>query len=130
MKKLLAFLGLVLLVSGCGKEAAFKGKSYQLLGAQNNSRVILEFAEDENRYFGSVINRYFGSYELDGDKIKFGPAGVTMMMGPEDQMEAEQNYLQILPRIVSYKMVGSNLVLVTNNGQELGFKEVSLPREE
>ena len=118
-----------MVVSGCSGQPAFKGKSYQLLEAQNNAKVILEFAQDENRYFGSIVNRYFGTYELDGNKIKFGPAGVTMMMGPEDQMEAEQNYLQILPRIVSYKMSGSNLVLVTNNGQELGFKEIPHPEE-
>ena len=129
MKKLLALFSLVLLVSGCYGKPAFKGKSYQLLEAQNNAKVILEFAQDENRYFGSVVNRYFGTYELDGDKIKFGPAGVTMMMGPEDQMEAEYNYLQILPRIVSYKMVGSNLILVTDNGQELDFKEIPHPEE-
>lgn len=129
MKKLLALFSLVLLVSGCSGQPAFKGKSYQLLEAQNNAKVILEFAQDENRYFGSVVNRYFGTYELDGDKIKFGPAGVTMMMGPEDQMEAEYNYLQILPRIVSYKMVGSNLILVTDNGQELDFKEIPHPEE-
>lgn len=129
MKKLLALFSLVLVVSGCSGQPAFKGKSYQLLEAQNNAKVILEFAQDENRYYGSVVNRYFGNYELDGNKIKFGPAGVTMMMGPEDQMEAEYNYLQILPRIVSYKMSGSNLVLVTNNGQELGFKEIPHPEE-
>ena len=69
-----------------------------------------------------MVNNYFGSYELDGSKIKFGPAASTMMMGPEKEMEAEQNYLQILPRVVSWHMSGSNLVLVTNNGQEIGFK--------
>ena len=58
------------------------------------------------------------------DQIKFGPAGATMMMGPEKEMEAEHNYLQILPRIVSFHFVDSNLVLVTNNGQEIAFKEL------
>ncbi len=129
MKKLLALLGFMLVVSGCSGQPAFKGKSYQLLEAQNNAKVILEFAQDENRYFGSVVNRYFGTYELDGDKIKFGPAGVTMMMGPKDQMEAEYKYLQNLPQVESYKMDASNLVLITDKGQELNFKEIPHPEE-
>ncbi len=129
MKKLFAFLGLALMAAGCSRQPEFQGKSYQLQEAQNNATVILEFAADEPRYYGAVVNRYFGTYELDGNKIKFGPAGVTMMMGPEDQMEAEYNYLQILPRIISYKMDGTNLVLITNNGQELGFKEVEAPED-
>lgn len=124
MKKLLAFLGLVLMVAGCSRQPSFQGKTYQMQNAQNDAEIILEFAADEPRYFGSVVNRYFGTYELDGSKIKFGPAGATMMMGPEELMEAEYNYLQILPRVVSYKMDGTSLVLVTNNGQELGFKEI------
>lgn len=124
MKKLLSVCALLLMMCGCSKEAGFAGKAYQLQNAQNNVKVILEFAKDEPRYYGAVVNRYFGNYELNGSKIKFGPAGVTMMMGPEAEMEAEQNFLGILPHIVSYKMVGSNLVLITDNGQELGFKEI------
>ncbi|MBQ8661924.1 MAG: META domain-containing protein [Alphaproteobacteria bacterium] len=124
MKKLLSVFALVLLMCGCSEKAGFIGKNYQLQNAQNGVKVTLAFAADEPRYFGAVVNRYFGTYELNGSKIKFGPAGVTMMMGPEKEMEAEQNFLGILPHIVSYKMVGSSLVLITDNGQELGFKEI------
>ena len=123
MKKLLSVFALVLLMCGCSEKAGFIGKNYQLQNAQNGVKVTLAFAADEPRYFGAVVNRYFGTYELNGSKIKFGPAGVTMMMGPEKEMEAEQNFLGILPHIVSYKMVGSSLVLITDNGQELGIKE-------
>ncbi len=128
MKKIAA-LGLALAISACSDRPEFAGKTYQLLEAQNGAEIILEFAKDEPRFSGSVVNRYFGDYQLDGSKIKFGPAGSTMMMGPEDQMEAEYNYLQILPRIKSYKMDGSNLVLITDNGQELGFKQIPAKAE-
>lgn len=124
MKKMLSVFALVLLMCGCSEKAGFIGKNYQLQNAQNGVKVTLAFAADEPRYFGAVVNRYFGTYELNGSKIKFGPAGVTMMMGPEKEMEAEQNFLGILPHIVSYKMVDSSLVLITDNGQELGFKEI------
>lgn len=129
MKKILLGLFVLFGLCACSKEQSFLGKSYQLQNAQNNVKVILEFAADEPRYYGVVVNRYFGNYELDGHKIKFGPAGVTMMMGPEAEMEAEQNFLKILPKVASYKMVGKNLVLITENGQELGFKEIAAPQE-
>ncbi len=125
MKKFWSLCFLFVLISGCSRQPAFLGKSYQLQNAQNKVTVVLEFAKDEPRYYGAVVNRYFGTYELDGTKIKFSPAGATMMMGPEKEMEAEQNFLGILPHVVSYKMVDDNLVLITDNGQELGFREVS-----
>lgn len=128
MKKILA-VGLALLAAACSREPAFVGKAYQMMEAQNNAEIILEFAKDEPRFYGSVVNRYFGNYETDGSKIKFGAAGSTMMMGPEELMEAEYNYLQILPRVESYKMEGSNLVLITGNGQEIGFKEIPAPED-
>jgi heat shock protein HslJ len=48
-----------------------------------------------------------------------------MMMGPEEAMEAEQNFLQILPKIRSYKMQGNYLVLITENGGQLLFEPFS-----
>ncbi len=124
MKKWFSLFALMLLICGCSEKAGFLGKNYQLQNAQNGVKVTLAFAAEEPRYYGAVVNRYFGTYELNGSKIKFSPAGVTMMMGPEKSMEAEQNFLGILPHITSYKMVENNLVLITDNGQELGFKEI------
>lgn len=132
MKKLALALLAILVVAGCTSkpEQSFKGKEYQMLQAQNNAVITLGFSADEPRYFGKVVNNYFGSYEVKGDQIKFGPAGATMMMGPEKEMEAEHNYLQILPRIVSFHFVDSNLVLVTNNGQEIAFKELGSVKQQ
>lgn len=124
MKNLLSALAVLIVVVGCTSKTTpdFKGKEYQLLQAQNNAVITLGFAEDEPRYFGKIVNNYFGAYEVKGDEIKFAPAASTMMMGPEAEMEAEQNFLQILPRIVKYRFSGTTLVLTTNNGQELAFK--------
>ncbi len=123
MRKLSYVLAALLCIAGCSKSTGdFKGKEYSMINPQNGVEITLGFDQTEPRFFGKVVNNYFGSYELDGNKIKFGPAASTMMMGPEKEMEAEQNYLQILPRVVSWQMSGSNLVLVTNNGQEIGFK--------
>lgn len=128
MKKFAWVLLVLLSLGACSSESeqSFKGKEYKLLQAQNGANITIGFAPQENRYFGKVVNNYFGAYELDGDKIKFGPAGSTMMMGPQSEMEAEANFLQILPRITSWHFVNKNLVLVTDNGQELGFEEIGV----
>ncbi len=131
MKKFAWVLLMLLSLGACSseQEQSFKGKEYKLLQAQNDANITLGFAPSENRFFGKVVNNFFGSYELDGNKIKFGPAGSTMMMGPQGEMEAEQNFLQILPRIASWHFVDNNLVLVTDNGQELGFEEIGTVKQ-
>lgn len=128
MKKFAWVLLVLLSLGACSSESeqSFKGKEYKLLQAQNGANITIGFAPQENRYFGKIVNNYFGAYELDGDKIKFGPAGSTMMMGPQSEMEAEANFLQILPRITNWHFVDKNLVLVTDNGQELGFEEIGV----
>ena len=129
MRKLFSILTVLLIVAGCSSqpEPTFKGKLYQLREAQNNAVITLGFAADEPRFYGKVVNNFFGSYTFDGAAITFGPAGATMMMGPEPLMEAEQNFLGILPRIKSFKMDGKNLILITDNGQELVFDEIPQP---
>lgn len=123
MKKLLGIAVVLLMIVSCSKkEPELNGREYQLINAMNNAEITLSFDQDGNRYFGNAVNRYFGTYKLDGNKISFGPAGSTMMMGSEPLMEAETNYLQILPKVQSYHFDGDNLILVTDNNQELGFK--------
>lgn len=125
MKKILAALAVVMSIAACSSqpEQSFKGKDYEMLQAQNGVQVILSFAQDENRFYGRVVNNYFGNYEASNGKIKFGDVASTMMMGPADEMEAEHNFLQILPKITAYRFSSDNLVLITDNGQELAFKE-------
>lgn len=125
MRKFTFLMAALLALAGCSKPAPdFKGKQYTMINPQNGVEITLGFDKVEPRYFGKVVNNYFGSYEINDQKIKFGPAASTMMMGPENEMEAERNYLQILPRVVSWRLSDSTLVLVTDNGQEIGFKYI------
>ena len=99
-----------------------KPGSYKLVDSLNNVPTILNLGED-GRFSGKIVNNMMGNYELTGKSgIKFSQAATTMMMGPQEAMEAEQNFLQILPKIKSYKMQGNYLVLVTDNGGELVFE--------
>lgn len=126
MKKLLSFMFAVLLMAGCSAESdgSFKGKTYKLTYAENGADITLGFSPTENKYHGRIVNNYFGAYTLEGDNIKFGPAGATMMMGPQKLMAAEHNYFQTLPKVKTFKVHGKRLTLVTENGEKLVFEEI------
>ena len=130
MKKILAFFSLIFLLGACSagssQEAVFIGKNYQMQNAWNNAQITLGFDASEPRFFGSVVNNYFGFYKLNGNKLSFEDAGVTLMMGPAEEMEAERLYLELLPKISTYRMDGTDLILLTADGAEYRFKEVPL----
>lgn len=116
----------LVLVAACSEaDGSFSGKEYKLLKAPENAEITIAFDEKEPRFHGqSAVNRYFGSYKLDGTKLIFGPIGSTMMAGPQNMMEAESIYLQFLPEVVGYKLESDRLILVNKEGKELVFEEV------
>ena len=122
MKKIV--LGLFMLLAACSTEqnADFKVGSYKLVDSLNNVPTTITFNAD-GKVNGKVVNYMMGTYTLGkNNSISVGPLATTMMMGPEEEMEAEQNFLQIMPKVKSYKMQGNYLVLVTDNGGELLFE--------
>ena len=126
MSKILSLLAGVLLFAACSSQEqnSFVGKEYKLTQAPNNAEITLGFDGKENRYFGkSAVNNYFGAYTLEGENLSFGPAGATMMAGPEPLMQAEQGYLQFLADVKSYKLEGKKLILNATDGKTLTFEE-------
>lgn len=122
MKKIAT--ALLLLLAACNSEQSltFKSGTYKLVDSLNGIPTIISFSDD-GRFSGKIVNNIMGNYTINSNSgIKFGDAASTMMMGPDDAMEAEQNFIQILPKIKSYKMQGNYLVLVTENGGELLFE--------
>lgn len=75
-----------------------------------NGQVInLQLMED-NSYRASGFagcNRYFSSVELSEESIQFHQIGATLMACPE--MDAEQMFLDLLPKINRYEINGKNL---------------------
>lgn len=130
MKKLLSLMfALVLTVACSSSEDSFKGKEYKMQDAANNAEITLGFDAKESRFFGKVVNNYFGQYEVDANSIKFGPAGATMMAGPENLMKAESQYLMTLPTVNSFVLEGKKLTLKTADGKELVFEEIETAQE-
>lgn len=124
MKKLLTLLLLTLGLTACGKPVDIKGNEYQLTNAPENAEITLAFSGDDNRYFGKVVNRYFGTYTIEGDKLTFGPTASTMMMGPEPLMKAEQQYFQELAMTQGFKATDTELTLTLAGNKTLVFKKI------
>ncbi len=134
MKKVLSLiLGVMFMITACDKNSAeiFAGKEYKLADAKPDVEITLGFAANELRFFGkAAINHYFGNYTVDGDKLKLETAGLTMMAGPKELMEAEQNYLKALSMVESYKLNGKKLAIRTSDGKTLVFDEIGLVEED
>lgn len=126
MSKFMSLIAGILMISACSAQEpdSFSGKEYKLTQAPNNAEITLGFDGKENRYFGkSAVNNYFGAYTLEGENLSFGPAGATMMAGPEPLMEAEREYLQFLADVKSYKLEDKKLILNGAEGKTLVFEE-------
>ena len=121
MKKILGILSLVLLFSCSERADGFQGNEY-VYTAENGTEVTLRFAQDENRVNGRVVNGFFGSFELDGNNIKFSPMGATMMMGPMDKMEVERNFFNFIATVDKINTKGDKLILSNSkSGQTMEF---------
>lgn len=124
MKKIVMSILMVLGLTACSKQTGIVGNEYMLLNAPNNAEITLAFSDTDDLYFGRVVNRYFGRYKINNDQLTFGPAGSTMMMGPEPLMEAEQYYFEQLPKTVSYQATQETLILTLSDGNTLSFKKI------
>jgi len=126
MKKILGLFAGILMLAACGSQEAetFKGYEYKLLNAPNDTRVTLAFDHTEDRYFGKIVNNYFGTYTVEGENITFGPAASTMMMGLPEGMEAESSFLQALPNVKTFEFIDGNLVLTADDDTQLVFEKI------
>lgn len=64
-------------------------------------------------------NRISGTAEIAGEKITIAPPATSRMMCPPAVMDQEQKFLGALSRARSYKLDGSILRLVGDDGAEL-----------
>ncbi len=85
--------------------------------AQREAFFLLDPAN--HRVSGSGgCNRLAGSYELNGEQLKFGPMAGTRMACPEG-MDSEQAFLQSLERVSKWKITGQSLELFDSDGKVL-----------
>jgi heat shock protein HslJ len=68
---------------------------------------------EDSRVAGSGgCNRLMGSFELDGEALRFGPVATTMMHCGDEVMVLERAFLDALEATRAYGVVGSTLELL------------------
>jgi len=83
----------------------------------------LTLAAESKRAAGfSGINRYSGSYELDGNTLKFGMFMSTRMAGPPEAMVVEDTFLKAMAQVKTWKIQGGKLSLLGGSGVLLRFE--------
>ena len=109
---------LFLMLGACQPKPKLSDSTY-VFQATDNLTVTLNFDEQSGQYYGRGINRYFGTYRLDGEKLTLGPASSTMMSGSPNKMAAEEEYLDRLQKTQSYQLTTDKLILMTNDGNNI-----------
>ena len=101
-----------------GNEAVFSYKN------QREAHIVLHA---ENRLAGSDgCNRIIGSYQMDGDSIRFSKLGSTRMACPEGMEQADQ-FKAAMEVVSYYRIVGQHLELLDNDKKMLiRFEAIAL----
>lgn len=131
--KSFALIAGVLALAACGdgtpNPEQLKGANF--ISANDAVDITLSFAPDEMRVSGQVVNLYNGLYEASGNHITFHPFASTMMMGPMDAMQIEQDYFQFMTTVETYDFSNGRLTLKNADGKEIVFQQVDeLPADE
>lgn len=105
-------------------------KGANFVSKANGADITLTFAPEEMRVYGQVVNMYNGSYQAEGNQIKFTPFASTMMMGPMDAMQTEQEYFQFMATVETYELDGGRLTLKNADGKEIVFEQVEVAQPE
>ena len=107
------------LVNMYWKLTALNGKPVLAAANQREPSLILQSAGAHQRATGSGgCNRFTGSYELNGNSLRFG-ALAGSMMACVDGMDTEKEYLETLPQVRTWKVLGQHLELFDAAGTML-----------
>ena len=112
MKKLLLAIFSIIMLSACQETPSLQGKTFAL---DTNKNFTIAFDSKEDAFYGKAVNNYFGTYKLDKNNISLNLGGSTMMMGPREEMEQEQEYFQKLSKVKTYSLKNKTLELNGDN---------------
>lgn len=90
---------------------------------------FLELSSKKRSAYGfGGCNRFFGSYESDGESLTFGSLGATRMACPEG-MDREQELFTVLGSVTRYEIEGPNLSLIADKTVIARFEARPRPPE-
>lgn len=105
-----------------GRLSRLAGSEWRPFGADLGDGAleqILAFADEAAVAGTGGCNRFRGTYEQDGEALAFGPLAMTQMACPDQFMEAEAAFLQLISqtgRAVAHHLL---LVLLGDDGRIL-----------
>lgn len=88
-------------------------------GVIDRSHATLTFSEDGKLSGNTSCNRYFGEYQLRGDRLSFTPLGTTRMACPEALMNQEQRFLNALQAAERLSIDPTGALLLKGAGQQI-----------
>lgn len=91
--------------------------------------MSVQFASDQQISGHSGCNRYFGSYELNGQVLTISPLGATRMACPEPAASLEIAFLEALQSVATAALVNSHLVLSNDTGAAVVHLRALQPAE-
>ncbi len=124
MNKILSYILILISLISCSKENRLNGKKY-IKKTETETIITLEFAQNENKINGKVVNNYFGNFEINGNNIKFDSIGSTMMLGMPKDMEIEQQFFSFMNDVTNYYIDNNQLILLDKNGKKFIFEKVN-----
>jgi len=107
--------------------AELQGKEVLAPDGRKEAHLTLLPGEKKVQGFGGC-NGFFGSYELEGDRLSFGPVGSTRMACP-DTGDMEIAFFQVLESATTFEIGGRILDLMGPEGSLARFQAGS-PRAE
>lgn len=90
-------------------------------GVIDNAQSTFSVAPDGKVTGSGGCNRFFAQAEVDGDKIKIGKAGATMMACAEALVDQERKFFAALEKAATFRICGEQgkLFLVDANGADI-----------
>jgi heat shock protein HslJ len=91
------------------------------MAGDKQPRLLLDPAENRATGFAGC-NRFFGSYELDGSSLTFGPIGATRMACPYLETGLETSVMEALGSTRQWKTAGGELLLLAGDDVQARFR--------
>lgn len=126
----------VVIAEGLNLEAEIVGHAWALVSMDGEALAegeppTMTLAEDGRIAGFGGCNRYFGAYELEGDKLEVSDLGATKMACPPPQMGLEDRFFECLEAARYLTLEGSQLTLTGDEGALVFTQQESeLPEQE
>ncbi len=97
----------------------YRTESGDLAGVMKGSELTMTFDADGKVTGSAGCNRYFASYTLEADAVRFTLPGATRMFcgEPVGLMDQEFRFLSLLEKVAGLRVEGGNLSLEEDSGQ-------------